>query len=159
MSPRPLLLVEDSDADAVALERIAQRMPMRVPVVRVCDGESALDYLYQRGAFPDAVRPALILLDLHMPGMGGREVLTRLKADPGLRSIPVIIFSSSDRQEDVEGAYADGANSYLFKPDAGDQLQVAAQALQSFWFNAARLPGAEPEGKDLEPPTGEESSA
>jgi CheY-like chemotaxis protein len=143
MEKRPLLLVEDSDADAVALERIARRLPLPVPVVRVRDGESALDYLHQRGGHAGAARPVLVLLDLHMPGMGGREVLAHLKADPGLRSIPVIIFSSSKERGDVDGAYSDGANSYLFKPEPGEQLEAAARALQSFWLTAAQLPGGE----------------
>lgn len=140
---RHLLLVEDSDADAVALERIARRLPLPLPLVRVRDGESALEYLYQRGDYAGASRPALVLLDLHMPGMGGREVLSRLKADPALRRIPVIIFSSSTEALDVEGAYADGANSYLFKPEPGEQLEATARALQAFWLAAARLPGTE----------------
>jgi chemotaxis family two-component system response regulator Rcp1 len=143
MERRPLLLVEDSDADAVALERIARRLPLSLPLVRVCNGERALDYLYQRGDYTGALRPALVLLDLHLPGMGGREVLSRLKADPALRSIPVIIFSSSQARQDVEDAYADGANCYLFKPDPGEQLEATARALQSFWLAAARLPGSE----------------
>ncbi|CAM3152024.1 response regulator [Corallococcus sp. ZKHCc1 1396] len=142
----PLLLVEDSDPDAEALERIARRMPLPVPVVRVRDGESALDYLYQRGAYAEAARPVLILLDMHMPGISGRDVLARLKADPHLRSIPVIIFSSSLAAEDVDGAYAEGANSYLFKPEVGPQLQATAEALHAFWFKAARLPTAEQQG-------------
>jgi CheY-like chemotaxis protein len=139
----PLLLVEDSDADAIAMERIARRLPMPLPLVRVRDGESALDYLYQRGAHVGASRPALVLLDLHMPGMGGREVLSLLKADPELRCIPVIIFSSSKDRLDVDGAYSDGANCYLFKPEPGEQLEAAARALQAFWLTAARLPGHE----------------
>ncbi|MFP2958603.1 response regulator [Myxococcus sp. 1LA] len=137
---RSLLLVEDSDADAVALERIASRLLVPMTVVRVRDGESALDYLYRRGAYGSASRPALVLLDLHMPGMSGREVLAQLKADPGLRRIPVIIFSSSEDPMDVEGAYADGANSYLFKPEPGAQLEAVANALHAFWLTAARLP-------------------
>lgn len=141
MEKRPLLLVEDSDADAAAMERIARRLPIPMPVVRVSTGESALDYLYQRGTHSGAPRPVLVLLDLHMPGIGGREVLSRLKADPALRSIPVIIFSSSKERGDVDGAYADGANRYLFKPEPGEQLEAAARALQSFWLTAARLPG------------------
>ncbi|MFP2902565.1 response regulator [Corallococcus sp. 4LFB] len=140
---KPLLLVEDSDPDAEALMRIAKRLPLPVPVVRVRDGENALDYLYQRGGYADVERPVLILLDLHMPGIGGREVLATLKADPDLRSIPVIIFSSSVEAADVDGAYADGANSYLFKPEVGPQLQATAEALHAFWFKAARLPGSQ----------------
>ncbi|NPD22402.1 response regulator [Corallococcus sp. AB004] len=143
---KPLLLVEDSDPDAEALMRIAKRLPLPVPVVRVRDGENALDYLYRRGAYADVERPVLILLDLHMPGINGRQVLATLKADPDLRAIPVIIFSSSVEAGDVEGAYADGANSYLFKPEVGPQLQATAEALHAFWFRAARLPEAqEPE--------------
>ncbi|RKH26547.1 response regulator [Corallococcus praedator] len=142
----PLLLVEDSDPDAEALQRIARRLPLPVPVVRVRDGESALDYLYQRGAYADATRPALVLLDMHMPGISGRDVLTQVKADPDLRRIPVIIFSSSLAAEDVDGAYADGANSYLFKPEVGPQLQATAEALHAFWFKAARLPAPEEQG-------------
>ncbi|WP_404365454.1 response regulator [Corallococcus coralloides] len=137
---KPLLLVEDSDPDAEALMRIAKRLPLPVPVVRVRDGEDALDYLFRRGAHAEAERPVLILLDLHMPGISGREVLSTLKADPVLRSIPVIIFSSSVESRDVDGAYADGANSYLFKPEVGPQLQATAEALHAFWFKAARLP-------------------
>jgi CheY-like chemotaxis protein len=123
------------------MERIARRLPIPFPVVRVQDGESALDYLHQRGRHASAPRPVLVLLDLHMPGMGGREVLTLLKSDPALRSIPVIIFSSSKERGDVDGAYADGANSYLFKPEPGEQLEAAARALQAFWLTAAQLPG------------------
>ncbi|RKH07808.1 response regulator [Corallococcus sp. CA053C] len=140
----PLLLVEDSDPDAEALERIARRLPL--PVVRVSDGESALDYLYRRGAYAAARKPCLVLLDLHLPGIGGRQVLSTLKADPRLRPIPVIIYSSSQDAEDVDGAYADGANSYLFKPQIGPQLQATAEALYAFWFQAARLPTPEAQG-------------
>ncbi|WP_257455033.1 response regulator [Archangium lipolyticum] len=139
---RPLLLVEDSDPDAEALLRVARRMPLSAPVVRVQDGESALDYLYQRGAYAEAPRPVLVLLDLNLPGIGGKEVLSQLKADPELRSLPVIIFSNSNLKQDVDGAYAGGANSYLFKPDGSEEMKEAARALECFWFSAALLPGA-----------------
>jgi CheY-like chemotaxis protein len=139
---RPLLLVEDSDPDAEALLRAARKMPLSAPVVRVLDGESALDYLYQRGVYTDAPRPVLVLLDLNLPGIGGQEVLSQLKADPELRSLPVIIFSNSSRVQDVDRAYAGGANSYLFKPGGNEQMQAAARALECFWFSAALLPGA-----------------
>jgi CheY-like chemotaxis protein len=83
----------------------------------------------------------LVLLDLNLPGIGGQEVLSQLKADPGLRSLPVIIFSNSSRRQDVDGAYAGGANSYLYKPGGSEEMHAAARALECFWFSAALLPG------------------
>lgn len=143
----PLLLVEDSDPDAEALMRVARKLPLSAPVVRVLDGESALDYLFQRGAYVDAPRPALVLLDLNLPGMGGQEVLAQLKADPSLRSLPVLIFSNSLQASDVSAAYEGGANGYLYKPGGASELQETARALECFWFKAARLPGwEEPQG-------------
>jgi len=142
-SKRPLLLVEDSDPDAEALQRLARRLPLSWPVVRVSDGETALDYLYQRGAFAEAPRPVMVLLDLNLPGVSGREILRVLKSDPSMRSLPVIIFSNSMRPEDVDGAYAAGANSYLFKPSEPSELKGVAFALEQFWFSVARLPGME----------------
>jgi CheY-like chemotaxis protein len=112
-------------------------------VVRVRDGEAALDYLYHRGAHAEAERPALVLMDLRMPGIGGHELLLRLKSDAGLRTIPIIVFSSSALPQEVRAAYAEGANSYLRKPEERAGLQAMVQALRDFWFTAALLPGAE----------------
>ena len=140
-SAQPLLLVEDSDPDAEALQRLARKLPLSWPVVRVTDGESALDYLYQRGAYEGAPRPVMVLLDLNLPGIRGPEILSILKGDASLRSLPVIIFSNSTRAEDVDGAYDLGANSYLFKPTGAEDLKEVANALESFWFKVARLPG------------------
>ena len=140
---RPLLLVEDSDPDAEAMQRLARRLPLSWPVVRVSDGETALDYLYQRGLYKDVPRPVMVLLDLHLPGIGGREILGQLKADPLMRALPVIIFSNSTRGEDVDAAYDAGANSYLFKPNEPSELKNVANALEHFWFSVARLPGTE----------------
>lgn len=137
----PLLLVEDTDADAEALLRVARRLPLRRPVVRVRDAEEALAYLRRAPPHEAAVRPALVLLDLHLPGMRGDELLGVLKADPALRALPVIIFSASAEPHHVDDAYAKGANGYLFKPVESDALTSAARALQDFWLAAARLPG------------------
>ncbi|ATB30979.1 response regulator [Melittangium boletus] len=142
-SKRPMLLVEDSDPDAEALQRLARRLPLSWPVVRVSDGETALDYLYQRGEFMQAPRPVMVLLDLNLPGIGGREILGVLKSDPSMRALPVIIFSNSTRPEDVNDAYDAGANSYLFKPSEPSGLKEVAFALERFWFSVARLPGME----------------
>ena len=138
---QPLLLVEDSDPDAEALQRLARKLPLSWPVVRVTDGESALDYLYKRGAYTDAPRPVMVLLDMNLPGIRGPEILSLIKSDAALRTLPVIIFSNSTRSEDVDGAYERGANSYLFKPTGTEELKSVANALENFWFKVARLPG------------------
>ena len=143
MGGRPVLLVEDSDADAEALLRVVRRMSAEAEVVRVQDGESALDYLHRRGAYADARRPALVLMDLHMPGISGHELLMQLRADAGLRTLPVIVFSSSALPQDVEGAYAEGANSYMRKPGERAGLENMVRALRDFWFSVALLPGCE----------------
>ena len=137
----PLLLVEDADADAEALLRVARRLPLRRPVVRVRSAEEALAYLRREPPHEGAVRPALVLLDLHLPGMRGDELLGQLKGDAALRSLPVIMFSGSDAAHHVDEAYARGANGYLFKPVESEGLTAAARALQDFWLAAARLPG------------------
>lgn len=144
---QPLLLVEDSDSDAEALLRVARKLPLSAPVVRVLDGETALDYLFRRGEHVGAPRPVLVLLDLNLPGIGGQEVLAQLRADPSLRSLPVLIFSNSMQARDVSAAYDGGANGYLYKPGGAEELADAARALECFWFKAARLPGWEaPQG-------------
>ncbi len=143
MSSRPVLLVEDSDADAEALMRVVHRMSVDAEVVRVHDGESALDYLHRRGTYADARRPALVLMDLHMPGISGHELLVQLRADVGLRTLPIIVFSSSALPADVEGAYAEGANSYMRKPGEREGLERMVRALRDFWFSVALLPGYE----------------
>lgn len=142
-NPRPVLLVEDSDADAEALMRVVRRMAVGAEVVRVHDGESALDYLHRRGAYSDVCRPAMVLMDLHMPGISGHELLVKLRADAGLRSLPIIVFSSSVLPADIEGAYAEGANSYMRKPGERAGLESMVQALRDFWLSVALLPGCE----------------
>ena len=138
---RPLLLVEDSDPDAEALQRMARKLPLSWPVVRVTDGETALDYLFRRGEYVDAPRPVLVLLDLNLPGIRGPEILSIIKGDAALRTLPVIIFSNSTRSEDVDNAYQQGANSYLYKPTGSEEIKGVANALENFWFKVARLPG------------------
>ena len=126
MSGEPVLLLVEDDFEHLRLTRYIFRTRNIPGVVHVTrDGQEALDFLYHRGVHRDAgkaPRPDLILLDLNIPRVNGREVLRIIKADPGLREIPVIVLSSSDREEDVLFARATGAAAYISKAAGFEQL-------------------------------------
>jgi CheY-like chemotaxis protein len=129
---RPLAVVEDTDEDYEALVRVLRETTSQEGVVRYRTGEEALAEL------PTA-RPALVLLDLNLPGIQGLEVLTKLKADAALRPVPIIVLSGSDRQEEIDAAYEAGANAYLTKPLDFAELRRAILSLYEFW-QIASLP-------------------
>ncbi|MFC8447707.1 response regulator [Kitasatospora sp. NPDC057223] len=133
--PYRVLLVEDDLADAMliteALEERAQR-----EIVRVGDGELALQYL--RAAENPA--PDLIVLDLNMPRMNGRELLDVIKVDADLRSIPVVVLTTSAAPDDVSGAYHRYANAYVTKPVGLDEFTQAVQSIDSFYLDTATSP-------------------
>jgi CheY-like chemotaxis protein len=107
------------------------------------DGEELLDYLRRQGKYSDpasAPRPGLLLLDLNMPRKDGREALQEIKADPGLRSIPVIILTTSEAEEDIQSCYELGANSFIVKPVTFAGLIRAMRALGQYWFGIVQLP-------------------
>jgi CheY-like chemotaxis protein len=107
--------------------------------LHVCpDGASGIEFL--RNEQEDTPRPDLILLDLNLPGKGGREVLAEIKADPDLRRIPVAVLTTSRAEQDVEQAYHLNANCYVTKPMDLDEFIAAVKTLISFWFNTAELP-------------------
>lgn len=113
------------------------------PVRRCEDGEEALDYLYQRNRYSDAdksPRPGLILLDLNLPGTDGREVLEEIKQKPELKTIPVIILTTSSHDKDIDNCYMAGANSYIQKPVDLQGFFEAVQRLNDFWFEVVILP-------------------
>ena len=141
---QPILLVEDSPEDYEATVRSLRRARLRNPIFHCKDGDSALDYLYQRGEYASltaAPRPGIILLDLNLPGTDGREVLTVVKQDENLKSIPVIILTTSSDDRDIAACYRAGANSYVTKPVDLDGLFHALQRLQEFWLEIAVYPG------------------
>ncbi|HEY5865006.1 MAG TPA: response regulator [Candidatus Tectomicrobia bacterium] len=114
-----------------------------VALPRCTRGEEALDYLHARGRFAEpgqAPRPALVLLDLNLPGMDGRELLTRIKGDEDLKSIPVIIVTTSHNPRDVEWCYQHGANSYQVKAIGYQQFRDTMRLLVEYWLTVCVLP-------------------
>ncbi|MFB2936873.1 response regulator [Aerosakkonemataceae cyanobacterium BLCC-F154] len=137
------LIVEDSDEDFFAFERIVRKLSVSQAIYRCSDGDEALDFLYHRGEYTDpeqAPRPSIILLDLNLPGMDGRDVLAQIKQDTDLNMIPVVIFTTSSNPKDVESCYQQGVNSYIIKPINLNKLMRTIQLLIEYWFEANTLP-------------------
>jgi chemotaxis family two-component system response regulator Rcp1 len=140
VEPFEILLVEDNPSD-VELVREALRgwtTPNQIAVVE--DGVKALQYLRRQPPYGDCQVPQLILLDLNLPKKDGMEVLREIKEDEALSGIPVIVLTTSDRENDVRSAYSLHANCYLTKPLEIDDFMNKVQAIESFWLNFVRLP-------------------
>ncbi len=135
MNPRHILLVDDSPRDTeMALEALTHyRIANEVVALR--DGAEALDYLYRRGAFAgrEGADPGVILLDLKMPKVDGLEVLREIKADAGLRMIPVVMMTSSREEQDLVRSYQLGVNAYVVKPLDFHEFIEAVKVLGAFW--------------------------
>lgn len=136
-----VLVAEDNEDHLFLTVRALRSVEgVHVEVEAVRDGSEALDFVERRGRFADRERPHLLLLDLKMPNVDGFEVLERLKADPELRSIPVVVLTSSDRPEDVEAAYRRGSNSYVTKPTGSGGMTEGVRALSEYWMSLVELP-------------------
>lgn len=136
-----VLLAEDNVDHAFFTTRAFQcAHGSDLDIQTVTDGEHLLDYLHQRGAFVDAPRPHLLVLDLKMPKKGGLEVLAEMREYEELRTIPVVVLSSSDRPEDVSASYARGANCYVTKPASMSGLREGVGELAKYWMDVASLP-------------------
>lgn len=139
----PLLIVEDSNEDFEALQRFLQRSSLTIPIQRCVNGDQALAFLYRTGNYEklqSAPRPSLIVLDLNLPGTDGREVLRRVKQDSNLKTIPIVVFTTSNNPKDIEECYQYGVNSYIVKPINFAQLKRGIQALVDYWFEVTTLP-------------------
>jgi len=106
----------------------------------VADGLAAMDYLARKSPYTDAFRPDLILLDLNLPKMDGREVLLRIKEDPALKTIPVIILSTSESEVDITNSYQLQANCFITKPVEYDAFESLVQSISDFWLTRVKLP-------------------
>jgi CheY-like chemotaxis protein len=135
-----ILMVEDDPGD-VRLTREALKGSKLLHSLNVVeDGVAALDYLRMVSPYEHAVRPDLVLLDLNLPKKDGREVLAAMKQDPALRTIPVVILTTSQAEEDVLRAYNLNANCYVTKPVDFDQFMRIVRTIEEFWLNVVTLP-------------------
>ena len=140
--PIEILLVEDNPADARLTKEALKGSTVSNNLVVLGDGEQALAFLRREGEHADARRPDLILLDLNLPRKDGREVLAKVKADPDLRRIPVVVLTTSAGEEDVLRAYNLQAACYITKPVDLDQFTNVVRAIEDFWMTIVKLPPA-----------------
>lgn len=142
-SPIDILLVEDNPADVRLTKETLKEEKVRSNLHVVSDGEEALQFLRREGKYQKAVRPDLILLDLNLPKIDGREVLKEIKTDDKLKSIPVVVLTVSKAEEDIVRSYNLHANCYITKPVDLNQFAKVAKAVQEFWLTIVKLPPKE----------------
>lgn len=137
-----ILLVEDSPTDVMLTREAMEQYKLLNPLDLVEDGVDAMDYLKGRGKYADqeTTRPGLIILDLNLPRMSGREVLYELKQDPELRNIPVVVLTTSKSEEDVVKSYCLHANCYITKPVDFEKFIEVVRSINEFWFGVVTLP-------------------
>jgi CheY-like chemotaxis protein len=139
----PILLADDDEDDRFLTTDALKSSKLVNSIRTVKDGEELMDYLLRRGAYAapaSAPRPGIILLDLNMPRKDGREALQEIKAHPALRSIPVIVLTTSETEEDIVRSYNLGVNSFISKPVTFEGLVAALKVATEYWFQIVRLP-------------------
>jgi chemotaxis family two-component system response regulator Rcp1 len=138
--PLQVLVVEDSPGDLRLTQEAFRIVNPFIKVQVVNDGVEAMAFLRQEGAYAQATRPDLILLDLNLPKMDGRQVLAQIKEDEGLRTIPTVILTSSEAEADVVKSYQLQANCYLSKPMHFDAFHSLVKSINDFWLSRVKLP-------------------
>jgi two-component system response regulator len=135
-----LLLIEDSPGDIRLVQEALKdsRIPLNLSVAH--DGVEAIEFLSHQERFTDSPRPDLIMLDLNLPRKSGREVLRQIKSDPALKNIPIIIFTTSDDERDVQSSYDLCANCYIIKPVDYYRFMDIIRVIENFWFSIVKLP-------------------
>lgn len=137
-----VLLVDDNRPDARLIQEILRQGRVPKNVRAVDGGDDALAFLRRTGPYVGAPRPSLVVLDLNLPGRDGRDVLREIKNDPGLRSIPVVVLTTSSAPTDVQHAYDLHANAYIVKPLGLDAFTDVIRAVEEFWLAMAQRPGS-----------------
>ena len=140
--PIRILLVEDNPGDVDLIKDTLQGSASRLDITVVADGAEAVDYLFHRHQYSDDVPPTpdFVLLDLNLPKMSGHDVLKEARRSTDLRTLPIIVITSSDSQPDITRSYALGANCYVTKPGELDAFQSTMKAVGDFWCRVAKLP-------------------
>ncbi|MFB6221875.1 MAG: response regulator [Halolamina sp.] len=138
--PVDILLVEDNPGDVRLTQEAFASGDVETTIHVVQDGVEALDFLYQRGEYADAVTPDIVLLDLNLPRKDGEAVLETIRSDPELPRLPVVVLTSSDAKEDIVRSYELSANAYLTKPVSPEKFTETIHTFESFWLSSACLP-------------------
>lgn len=139
-TPIRVLLVEDNPGDAHLTRDTLEQSKLLIEIAVAMDGEDALDYLLGRNRYAGVALPDLIVLDLNLPKLGGREVLAEMKLHERLRGIPVVVLTSSDAEKDVVMSYKLGASCYVTKPVGLEAFKAIVKSIESFWFTIVKLP-------------------
>lgn len=139
-APIDVLLVEDSPGDVRLTREALRDANRRIHLHVACDGVEAMAFLHREPPLADAPRPDIILLDLNLPRMDGREVLAQIKADPLLRTIPTIILTTSESEADIVKSYQLQANCFLSKPVQLDAFEELVKSINEFWLTRVKLP-------------------
>lgn len=142
-APIEILLVEDNPGDVRLTQEVLKDGRIRNRLNVVGDGVEALAFLRREGDYVDALPQDLILLDLNLPRMSGREVLAEIKGDPLLRRVPVVILTTSSAEADILGAYDLHANAYITKPVDLEQFVTVVRSIEDFWLSIVKLPREE----------------
>jgi chemotaxis family two-component system response regulator Rcp1 len=135
-----LLLVEDNPGDVRLTQEALMQNELDLKLHVAFDGEQALDFLYKRAGYENSPRPDLILMDINIPKYSGIEVLEKIKGDPALKKIPVVMLTTSDTNNDVSKCYELGANAYTIKPLDFENFITMINSIYNFWFMNVKLP-------------------
>jgi two-component system response regulator len=138
--PVELLLIEDNSGDILLTKEAFEEIEFSENLSVVTDGEMAVDYLYKQGRYQNATTPDLIILDLNIPRIDGRELLAKIKTDPGLKKIPVLVLSTSKSERDIKQCYELQANCYLIKPVDFEEFLEIVRFIRDFWLGIVKIP-------------------
>jgi chemotaxis family two-component system response regulator Rcp1 len=145
--PIIVLLAEDNPADFQLTAEAMKESKIRNQLFHVNDGVEVLEFLRRKGKYADVPRPDVILMDLNMPRKDGRRALQEIKEDPDLKTIPVVILTVSDAEEDIVKSYNLHANCYVTKPMDLDEFSRVVRGIENFWFTIVKLPPNKEAGK------------
>lgn len=140
VKPIQVLMVEDNPDDVLLTREAFKDAKVHCNLHVVEDGVQALEFLNRQGEHTNAARPDIILLDLNLPRMDGREVLELIKKDLSLRMIPVVVLTTSESPDDIARAYNSHVNCYITKPVDFDQIIKVVKSIENFWFTVVKLP-------------------